>query len=166
MLFLTLFQRKIKKLLSLKWHANIICTMAYIIIYTQLCTCTTYINTWLYIGIYFLNLETCICFNHIFNKELLHRLIMWLRSMHRQLRRIQLRQSSCHRQFSAGAAEPHVCVVGSGPAGFYTAQQLLKVYNFLSCTIDVSTIRLSDIWNGVMSDERQEFTLRHDVQHH
>ena len=22
---------------------------------------------------------------------------------------------------------PHVCIVGSGPAGFYTAQQLLKV---------------------------------------
>ncbi|KAH3862063.1 hypothetical protein DPMN_025022 [Dreissena polymorpha] len=25
------------------------------------------------------------------------------------------------------SSAPHVCIVGSGPAGFYTAQQLLKV---------------------------------------
>lgn len=30
------------------------------------------------------------------------------------------------RQLTTG--QPNVCIVGAGPAGFYTAQQILKVY--------------------------------------
>ena len=45
----------------------------------------------------------------------------------RHLRQI-LRQS-CLRNLSSTTQDvPHVCIVGSGPAGFYTAQQILKVY--------------------------------------
>ena len=31
------------------------------------------------------------------------------------------------RLFSSAGSAPHIAIVGSGPAGFYTAQQLLKV---------------------------------------
>lgn len=37
------------------------------------------------------------------------------------------RRSHLARFFSSAGSVPHVAVVGSGPAGFYTAQQLLKV---------------------------------------
>ncbi|KAK3529150.1 hypothetical protein QTP70_018104 [Hemibagrus guttatus] len=36
------------------------------------------------------------------------------------------RSSSARRLFSASALSPKVCIVGGGPAGFYTAQHLLK----------------------------------------
>ncbi|KAK2503721.1 hypothetical protein MC885_009553, partial [Smutsia gigantea] len=34
------------------------------------------------------------------------------------------------QQFSTQEQSPQICVVGSGPAGFYTAQHLLKVVGF------------------------------------
>jgi len=37
------------------------------------------------------------------------------------------RQPCVVRFFSSVASAPHVAIIGSGPAGFYTAQQLLKV---------------------------------------
>lgn len=44
----------------------------------------------------------------------------------RHLRRLVL-QKSCNRNLSTSSDNvPHVCIVGSGPAGFYTAQQILK----------------------------------------
>ena len=33
----------------------------------------------------------------------------------------------CARNFSGKSTNPSVCIVGSGPAGFYAAQQLIKV---------------------------------------
>jgi len=39
----------------------------------------------------------------------------------------------------SSVSTPRVCVVGGGPAGFYTAQQLLKV-----CVISSQIKRLSD----------------------
>jgi len=36
-------------------------------------------------------------------------------------------QQPLARLFSSVGPVPHIAVVGSGPAGFYTAQQLLKV---------------------------------------
>uniref|UniRef100_A0A8W8LU04 NADPH:adrenodoxin oxidoreductase, mitochondrial n=1 Tax=Magallana gigas TaxID=29159 RepID=A0A8W8LU04_MAGGI len=39
----------------------------------------------------------------------------------------QVLQKSCSRNLSTSSQNvPHVCIVGSGPAGFYTAQQILK----------------------------------------
>ena len=43
-----------------------------------------------------------------------------------------------YRENSSSSQFSRVCVIGSGPAGFYTAQQLLKVYlqqvgNWLMC---------------------------------
>lgn len=35
--------------------------------------------------------------------------------------------SNCIRLFSTEHIIPKVCIVGAGPAGFYAAQQLLKV---------------------------------------
>ena len=53
--------------------------------------------------------------------------MMWYKQLvERHLRkaiRYFLRQNSR----TATRSSPHVCIVGSGPAGFYTAQQLLKV---------------------------------------
>ncbi|KAL3876670.1 hypothetical protein ACJMK2_034475 [Sinanodonta woodiana] len=46
----------------------------------------------------------------------------FLRKVLRQLgNKSQSRSSSTHKD-----GNPHICIVGSGPAGFYTAQQLLK----------------------------------------
>jgi len=36
-------------------------------------------------------------------------------------------RQSLARLFGSAGPVPHIAVVGSGPAGFYTAQQLLKV---------------------------------------
>jgi len=41
---------------------------------------------------------------------------------------VLVRRSAVTRLFSSTVSSaPHVAIVGSGPAGFYTAQQLLKV---------------------------------------
>lgn len=39
--------------------------------------------------------------------------------------------------------KPHVCIVGSGPAGFYTAQQLLKVMPILFMLLSESFIQMT-----------------------
>lgn len=38
-----------------------------------------------------------------------------------------IKLSNCVRHYSGSSVTPRVCIVGSGPAGFYAAQQLLKV---------------------------------------
>ena len=54
--------------------------------------------------------------------------MMWYKQLvERHLRkaiRYFLRQNS---RTATRSSRAHVCIVGSGPAGFYTAQQLLKV---------------------------------------
>lgn len=43
------------------------------------------------------------------------------------------------QQFSTQEQTPQICVVGSGPAGFYTAQHLLKVSLFLLLPFTIFT---------------------------
>jgi hypothetical protein len=61
----------------------------------------------------------------------------FIRSFHQELHRLKNSHSSIrniYRTFSCTSSSPryssetpHVCIVGAGPAGFYTAQQILKV---------------------------------------
>lgn len=56
----------------------------------------------------------------------------------------QVLQKSCSRNLSSSSQNvPHVCIVGSGPAGFYTAQQILKAshliktnYQYVNCKMN------------------------------
>lgn len=40
--------------------------------------------------------------------------------------------TKCLRQLSSQSIVPNICIVGAGPAGFYAAQQILKVCAFPS----------------------------------
>lgn len=46
-------------------------------------------------------------------------------------------------QVSFSSGSPKVCIVGSGPAGFYTAQHLIKVFPVMG-VLETQTLGLSD----------------------
>jgi hypothetical protein len=54
--------------------------------------------------------------------------VLWKRMSMSRLRFVA--SQACTNNYSS-SAQPHVAIVGSGPAGFYTAQQLIKV----SCSL-------------------------------
>lgn len=55
-------------------------------------------------------------------------LIFFLQSFYVGLKMLQSRiLTTCFRQLSSQSIVSNICIVGAGPAGFYAAQQLLKV---------------------------------------
>ena len=44
------------------------------------------------------------------------------------------------RKLCSASERAHVCIVGSGPAGFYTAQQLLKVCLKVSGNMEIGLL--------------------------
>lgn len=56
------------------------------------------------------------------------------------------------RRISTCDRDPKVCIVGAGPAGFYTAQKLLRVWSSL---FFIQPLILHNITNDAMSSKEQ-----------